>query len=252
MDFKFASETIDLPSRGWYYPEGHPLSSGRLDVLYMTAHHEDILTSRNLIQKGTVIDKLLESLIGTPGVKYGDLLIGDKNALMLAARILGYGKMYEASVDCPNPKCKVNQTVQINLEECNERNVPTDESKKGKNVFEFELPFSKKVVTFKILTHHDEEEATREVEALKKGAEIAPEVTVRLAQAILSVDGDTRKDTVRKFVEYMPARDAAALREYGKSVAPDIDMSFVFKCNDCDYSERMEVPMGVSFFWPNV
>jgi hypothetical protein len=97
----FPTETIELPSRGWYYTVNHPLSSGRLDVYYMTAKHEDILTSRNLIQKGVVIQKLLEALIATPNVKYSDLLIGDKNALMIAARVLGYGKDYEVDVSCP-------------------------------------------------------------------------------------------------------------------------------------------------------
>lgn len=251
-DFKFASETIELPSRGWYYPIGHPLSSGKLDVFYMTAHHEDILTSRNLIQKGTVIDKLLESLISTEGVKYGDLLIGDKNALMLAARIMGYGKNYEVTIPCP--KCDIKNETTINLEECAEKNVPADQSTKGKNSFEFALPLSKHVITFQILTHKDEQDASKEIEALKKAerSEVGREVTTRMVYSILSVDGDQSKDTVRKFVEVMPARDAAAFREYGKSVAPDIDLSFNFECNECDHTERMEVPMGVTFFWPHV
>jgi hypothetical protein len=251
-DFKFASETIELPSRGWYYSEGHPLASGKLDVYYMTAHHEDILTSRNLIQKGTVIDKLLESLIATPEAKYGDLLIGDKNALMIASRIMGYGKNYDVTVPCS--KCEFKNDVTINLEECPEKNVPTDTTKKGQNCFEFTLPFSKKVITFKILTHQDEQDASKEIEALKKAerSEVGKEVTTRMTYSILSVDGDPSKDTVRKFVEVMPARDAAAFREYGKSIAPDIDLSFNFECSECDHTERMEVPMGVTFFWPHV
>jgi hypothetical protein len=250
-ELKFPAETIELPSKGWFYPEGHPLSSGKIDVKYMTAYHEDILTSRNLIQKGTVIDKLLESLVATPGVKYGELLLGDKNALMMAARILGYGKNYEVSVDCPT--CGHKNELTVNLEDLKEKEIEFKEEQKGKNEFEFALPLSKVTITFRVLTHDDEKAIEEEIATLKKKlrSEISTEVTTRMRYSVTSVDGDTKPGTIRQFVENIPARDASAFREYAKSVAPDMDMSFDFECIECDHTERMEVPLGVGFFWPN-
>ena len=94
-NFKFPTEMVDLPSKGHFYVDGHPLSKGKVEVKYMTAREEDILTSQNLIKQGVVIDKLLQSLIVDKSIKVDDMLVGDKNAIMVAARILGYGKNYE-------------------------------------------------------------------------------------------------------------------------------------------------------------
>ena len=99
---KFPSEVIDLPSEGKLYPEGHPLKDGKIEIKYMTAKEEDILTSQNLIKKGVVIDRLIDSLILTDGVKQDDLVLGDKNAVMVAARILAYGPEYACEVTNPN------------------------------------------------------------------------------------------------------------------------------------------------------
>ena len=91
--FKFPTEVIDLPSKGVLYPKDNPLSSGKIEMKYMTAREEDILTNQNYIKNGTVIDELLKALIVSK-INYNDLITGDKNAIMLAARVLGYGKDY--------------------------------------------------------------------------------------------------------------------------------------------------------------
>jgi hypothetical protein len=247
----FPSETIELPSRGWFYPEGHPLASGRLDVYYMTAKHEDILTSRNLIQKGVVIQKLLDALIATPNVKYGDLLIGDKNALMIAARVLGYGKDYEVDISCPS--CNTKQQDAIDLTKLEERPITFEESKKGFNEFTYTLPIMKKVITFKLMTERDEELVSTQIEALRRNAgklEPSQEMTTRMWSSILSVDGDTDRINIRSTVNKMPARDAHSFREYAKSVTPDVDFTYNFSCAQCGHEERMEVPFSVGFFWP--
>ena len=247
---KYPSEIIDLPSKGWFYPEGHPLSSGKIDVFYMTAHHEDILTSRNLIQRGVVIDKLLEALIANPKVKYEDLLIGDKNALMIASRILGYGKNYEINVACPS--CEKLSKTSINLEEINDKEVDFNEGQKGTNEFTFVLPICGKTLKFKLLTHGDEKSIDAELAGYRKsGVEISKEVTTRMCKSIVAIDGDTDRKVVRDFVETMPARDAKAFRDHARKVNPDIDLSFDFMCSVCGYQQRMEVPIDFNFFWPN-
>lgn len=248
----YPSEAIDLPSKGWFYPTNHPLSSGQISLYYMTARHEDILTSRNLITKGVVIDKLLEALIETPGVNLSDLLLGDKAAIMIAARVLGYGKEYQVSLECP--QCSTKASVTINLEDIPDKDCPyfTDEFK-GRNEFTFKLPLTKKTVTFRYLTHGDEVSVRNELEGMKKAArsDVTREVTSRLRRSILAVDGDTDGEKVRVFVDSMPARDAMAFREHVRNTGPDIDLRSDFECGNCNYEGRVEIPIDVSFFWPN-
>lgn len=248
---KYPAEVIELPSKGWFYPDGHPLSSGKLEVYYMTARHEDILTSTNLIQRGVVLDKLMEALIVDPAVKYDDLLLGDKNGLVIAARILGYGKDYTVGVTCPN--CNASSQEKIDLEAIADKELTFDPTMKGKNEFTFELPISQKVLTFKLLTHGDEKAVNAELSSMKKvlKAEITHEVTTRMRKMITSVDNDRTPKAIREFVDAMPARDAVAFREHVKAVNPDIDLTFPFVCAACGNEQRLEVPIDVTFFWPN-
>ena len=248
----FHAEPIELASKGWFYPNGHPLSSGHLDLFYMTASSEDLLTSRNLIQKGIVIDRLIESLIATPGVKLDDILLGDKAAIMVAARVMGYGKDYTVSISCP--QCDQASEVSINLEELEDRDCPFfTQEYKGINEFPFELPVSKKNITFKFLTHADEMSIRAELASIKKLAktDIDKEVTTRLSKIIVSIDRETNGAKIRSFVESMPARDARALREYLKQVTPDINLSSSFVCSNCGYEGRANMPIDSNFFWPN-
>jgi hypothetical protein len=247
---QYPTEVIELPSRGWYYPEGHPLSSGKLEIYYMTAKHEDILTSRNLIQRGVVIDKLMEALIADKSVKYDDLLLGDKNGLIIASRILGYGKDYTVAVTCP--VCGASSKHEINLENINEKSVEFTNTAKGKNEFTWLAPFSKKTVTFRLLTHKDEKSINAELEGMRKaGVQITQEVTTRMRRSITAVDGDTDPQLIREFVDNMFAKDSMAFREYARTINPDIDLTFDFECAACGHNERMEVPIDVNFFWPN-
>lgn len=246
------AETVDLPSKGWFYPQGHPLSAGTIDLKHLTAAHEDILTSRNLIQKGIVIDKLLEALIATPGVKYGDLLIGDKNALMVAARIIGYGKEYQVGITCP--ACSKQNEETVNLELIENREVPFKDTQRGKNEFVFELPMSGDTVTFKLFTVKDDDMVQKEIDGVAKHAgknATTTEITTRMRHAILSVNNEYDKETVRKYVGNMLARDAKAFRDFTRTVTPDIDFSFDFECEHCGHTERLEVPFTSNFFWPN-
>jgi hypothetical protein len=245
------TQVIDLPSRGWFYPEGHPLASGKLEVYFMTARHEDILTSRNLVQRGIVIDKLMEALIADPKVKYDDILTGDKNGLMIAARILGYGKNYEFNLECPS--CARKSTQHMNLEDIEDKKLEFRDDQRGKNQFEFVLPLSGKTILFKLFTHKDEKTVNAELETMRKltKSEVTSEVTTRMRRAILAVDGDDSPETIRKFVDSMPARDASAFREHSKAISPNVDLTFDFECFNCGYQERSEVPITANFFWPD-
>ena len=240
MSFNLPTETIELPSKGLLYPEGHPLSNGTIEVKYMTAKEEDILTNQNYIQNGTVLDKLLKSLIITE-FDYNDLVIGDKNAVMIAARILGYGAEYKFHYN------GVEETV--DLSEIDNR--PLDESLyiKGQNEFSFKLPTSDNTITFKFLTHGDEVKINRELEGLKKlKKDESPELTTRLKYMITSINGDSEIKMIREFIDQaFLARDARAFREYIQKIQPDVDLTFFPSTS----TKSISLPIGINFFWPD-
>jgi hypothetical protein len=239
-EFKFPTEVIELPSKGLVYPESNPLSSGKVEIKYMTAKEEDILTNQSYIQKGTVLDKLLESVVVSE-IDLEELIVGDKNALLIATRILGYGKDYNVSFD--------NQDYTIDLSTL--ENKPFDESSitKGMNEFSYTLPHSDTPLTFKILNGKDEKKIERELAGLKKlNKDTIPELTTRLKYIITSVNGETEPKTIREFIDgYLLARDSRALREYIKVVQPDVDLNYVL-----EGGKEVEVPIGLNFFWPDL
>ena len=238
-EFKFPTEEIEIPSKGLVYPEDNPLSSGKVEIKYMTAKEEDILTNQAYIQKGTVLDKLLESVIVSK-VNIDDIVIGDKNALLIATRILGYGGNYEVNI-------KGNDEV-IDLTELENKDIDESSFIKGVNEFTFTLPSSNTVVTYKLLTGKDEKAIERELAGLKKiNKNSSPELSTRLKHIILSVDGDTEKKSIREFVDgYLLARDSRALREHIRDTQPDVNLNVVL-----DSGEEVRVPIGLNFFWPD-
>lgn len=247
---KFPSETISLPSHGILYPTDSPLSNGTVEIKYMTAREEDILTSQNLIKQGVVIDKLLQSLVVTP-INYEDLLVGDKNAIMVAARILGYGKDYTVTIDCP--ECKYKNEVLIDLTALEDKKVDMSNWQKGINEFTTVLPISKAEITYKLLTHKDERAIENELKGLKKismKTGIDSEITTRLKNTIIAVNGDRSQKVIREFVDNMLARDSYELRDVIRQNTPDVDMEILFTCKSCGYEELMSMPIEVGFFWP--
>ena len=243
-EYKFPTEVVDLPSKGYFYVDGHPLSSGKVEVKYMTAKEEDILTSQNLIQQGTVIDVLLQSLIVDKTINIKDLLIGDKNAIMVAARILGYGKEYEFTYD------GVEQKIDLSLLE--PIDIDFKKITKGVNQFEFELPNTKRLITFKLLNGRDEEMIESEVKAKRKiSKNQSTELTTRLKHIILSVDGNTDKSFINNFVdnEFL-SRDSLAFRKHLLQVTPDLDMTTKVFDNSGKESEVV-MPITLRFFWPS-
>ena len=240
---KFPSEIIDLPSEGRLYSEGHPCKDGKIEIKYMTAKEEDILTSQNLIRKGVVIDRVLDSLILTNGVKVDDLIIGDKNAVMVAARVLAYGPEYPCEITNPNNGEKVQYT--FNLADCPFKKLPKDVTE---NSFETTLPISKKKIKFVILTGKEEGLIDKDLKASKKIGAVSPELTTRLRYVIKEVDGDSSQSVINDIAVNMLARDSMFLREQMLKVAPDIELSQEIDIEG--ESVKVNIPMTVGFFWP--
>tara|TARA_B100001564_G_C20558352_1_gene632531 strand:+ start:248 stop:1042 length:795 start_codon:yes stop_codon:yes gene_type:complete len=248
--FSFPTEEVTLPSKGLLYDEDSLLKSGVIEMKYMTAKEEDILTNQNFIKNGTVIDKLLQALIVTP-VKVEELLIGDKNAILVAARILGYGAEYEFKY--PNPETGENELVSVDLTEAEDKFFDESLLVNGSNEFEYELPTSKAKITFKLLTTADEKRIEQELKGLKKiNKNASPELTTRLKHMITSVNGEEDKKTVREFIDIaLLARDSRALREHVSYVMPDIDLTFDVNFENGAVAEGVTIPIGVQFFWPD-
>jgi hypothetical protein len=243
-EFKIPTETVELPSKGLLYPKESPLSKGEIELKYMTAKEEDILTNQNFIRQGVVIDKLLKSLIVTPGVNYNDLLIGDKNAIMVAARILSYGAKYNFVYDGTDQE--------IDLSDIDNKPLSDEVAKTESNSFTYTLPHTKNVITFRLLTHGDENTIDKEIKGLKKiNKDGANDVTVRLFHMITSINGSDDKKDIRDFVNnYFLARDAREFRKYYGEISPDVDLS-VTLVNSVGDEEDTDLPIGINFFWPD-
>ena len=244
-EVKFPTEVVDLPSQGLLYPKDSPLSSGQIEIKYMTAREEDILTSANLIKRGIVVEKLLEALIVDKSIKVDDLLVGDKNAILIAARILAYGKIYELEY--------AGQKLEVDLTQLKENKLDESIVSNGANEFEFELPATKRKLTFKLLTSGDEKEIDKEIAGYEKvGDGVGYDLTTRLKHQIISIDGDTKRASINSFVdnEFL-SRDSIAFRIHSAEIMPDVDMTSTYTDEDGNEKE-FTVPMTVTFLWPSV
>ena len=241
---KFPSEVIDLPSDGKFYPKESPLSKGKLEIKYMTAREEDILTSQNLVKKGIVIDKLLNSLIITKDVDVNDLILGDKNAVMVAARILAYGPEYTCDVENPFTGDSVSYT--FNLADCPFRELSKDIDYSS-NEFSVDLPASKTNIKFKLLNGREESQITEEIKRTSKFGQ-SSEVTTRLRHIIIEVDGSREQSVINNFVNNMLSRDSLHLRGKIQNITPDIDLKQEVEMEG--EMVEVDIPLTTNFFWP--
>lgn len=248
------TEIIPLPSKGYFYPPDHPLyDTGTIELKYPTAREEDILTSRSLIQKGIVLDRFMEAIIVTP-VDYNSLLLGDKNGIMVASRILAYGTDYKIEYNCP--QCGEKNKIDIDLSGVETKDLNFEKYNKGQNEFDVELKGIKgdvhHKVKFKLLNHADIKQIDAETKALKKKVSLEDkEMTTRLKYAIVEVDGDRDRSKIVTFVENLLSRHSLTLRTAIQEVTPDVDLEFDFECNNCGYASETPIPIETSFFWPS-
>ena len=246
MESKFSlpTETVELPSKGLLYSKDSPLAKGEIEMKYMTAKEEDILTNANYITKGNVIDKLIESLIIDKTINIEDILVGDKNALMIAVRLLSYGKDYTITYG--------NESIVVDLTKLQHVKVDYSLFQEGKNEFELKLPNTDNTVTIKCLSTRDEKLISKEIQGNQKmNSEGNTSSTSRLKYLITSVNGLKETKDIREFVDkYLLAKDARAIRTFYKSINPDIDLSYKFT-NSMGGEEDVIVPIGLDFFWPD-
>jgi hypothetical protein len=250
------TELVDIPSKGLYYPPEHPLHmKDSIEIRHMTAKDEDTLTSRSLLKKGVAVDKMLNDIIIDKSIKVENLLIGDKNALIIASRISGYGAEYETKVTCPS--CGVNNQHSFDLNEHKMANpIPDEELQKlGINItsnknFTLTLPISKLSIEARFLNGMDERNIIQKTQDNQKNNLPENAMTQQIKYFIVSVNGETDRRKINQFVDNMPAKDSKYLRNVYKNINPNVSMEQQFTCSSCDFQETMEVPFTSDFFWP--
>ena len=248
------TEFVELPSKGKYYPPGHPLNGQEyVELRHMTAKEEDILTSRTLLKQGVALDRVLGNVLINKQINLDSLLIGDKNAMIVAARVSAYGSEYETAVGCPS--CGTTSKYSFNL---NETSVATGEDASSLGVsmsenktFLVDLPVTNIQIEFRLLTGADEKQILKGTEADRRSKSGERNVTRQLKQFILSVNGANDRNSINQLVDNLPTMDARHLRLAYKLVSPNIDLTQHYVCSACDHEQEMEVPLTADFFWPD-
>jgi hypothetical protein len=256
LSYVTPTEFVELPSRGKFYPSDHPLHNKEvIEMRFMTAKDEDILTSPALLRNGLAIDRLIENLIVDSNVNVNDLLLGDKNAVILAARISGYGEQYNVNVTCPN--CEASIEHQFDLSEIPHQNgtIPEDDNENvyltPEGTFVAKLPKSQFSVEFKLLTGQDEDYLEKVALKTKKLKLPEASATNLLKRLVVSVNDVTVTSEINNFIDNMPAQDARFLRACVTTVTPNVDMTQEVECSSCGTVSEMAVPFTSEFFWPN-
>ena len=238
---------VVLPSKGRFYPEGHPLHNCEsIEIKEMTTKEEEILMNESLLQQGLVVDRLIESVIINNNVSADTLLVGDKNAIIIAMRTEGYGKEYEISVPCP--ACGHLNEKEVDLSLLKPAEEATDLEMTPNGTFMVTLPKTKVVVELKLLTGEDEKIILETNEKTKKYGLERP-IATQYSRMIVSVNGNTDSSEISALVSNLPIRDSRVIRKTYKKANPDMDMSFHFQCDNCNHERGMEVPITANFFW---
>ena len=254
LNFVIPTEFVELPSRGKYYPEGHPLHNEEtVEIRHMTAREEDILTSKTLLKKGVALDRLVESVVVDKRIKTDDLLVGDKSAILLMSRIAAYGNEYDTRVTCPHCTSQVRYTFDLfdatTLHPDDVEEPQFTETENG--TFIIKLPRSQVDTEVRLLTGLDEKNMARIGNKKKKARTISDGMlTSQMQSFIVSLNGVTDRMQIKKFIDSMPAKDSRFLRRVYTELTPTIDLTQDFACSECDAELEMEVPFTTDFFWP--
>ena len=258
LQFVVPTEYVDLPSKGKYYPESHPLhGKDTIEIRYMTAKDEDTLTNQSLLKKGIALEKVIEDIIVDKKIKPDILLVGDKNAIIVAARKSAYGSEYITKVTCPS--CDKSQKYNFDLDSsCNIKEPLSDEEVQEldlvmteQKTFLLTLPVTKIQVEIKMITGRDETFITNKIKELQAAKKEQPLLSLQLRTMIKSIQGDiVDPSTITEIIDRLPARDSKHIRNIYQKLAPNLDLTHTFECNSCSYEGLLEVPFTSDFFWP--
>ena len=246
VQFQAPFDVIPLPSKGLLYPG----QQGSVKVEYMTAMDENILTSPNLIKSGKVLDVLMERKVKESPVPFDQLLVGDRNAIMIWLRATGYGEIYPVKLN--DPTSGVDFETEIDLNDLKTKELPEGVEPDERGEFSFDLPKSKKKIKFSLLTVGVERSIVSKTEKYEKAtkSQISNALTYRLQAQIKEIDGNRDINFIQQFVNYMPAYDSLKFREYSDMIEPGIDMSAEVEGPTGTF--QAPITLGLNFFWPNI
>ena len=248
LNFVAPTEFVELPSKGLYYPEGHPLKGkSSIEIKHMTAKDEDILSSPSLLKEGVALDRMLKNIVINKQIDIDSILIGDKNAILIAARQTGYGNVYQTEVICPN--CGKRDTHEFGLaqtQKVHHGEIPDDATVNEKGNFEVILPSSKVKIEIKLLRGKDEKKIIKMISSEKKATMID-----HYRMMIVSANGVEDRNMLNEFIDLMPIKDASYLKKTYKKLNPNVELKYGFQCYSCFHTQELEVPFGADFFWPN-
>jgi hypothetical protein len=253
FSFVVPTEFVELPSQGRFYPESHPLhGQDSIEIRQMTAKEEDMLTSRTLLKKGVALDRVISSLIVNKAIDPDSLFVGDRNAIIVATRVSGYGNIYETKVTCPN--CSTTQEYSFDLNQANiydgseARDLGVQTNDDG--TFNVTLPRTGVDVQFRLLNGRDEKSFLSGLQSDKK-TKTEKNITRQIAAIVVSLNGDSSMQAKQYFIDNVPSIDSRHLRLAYRLAAPNVDLTQHFECVECSHEQDMEVPLSADFFWSN-
>ena len=254
LNFATPTEFVDLPSKGAYYSEGHPLhGQSSIEIKFMTARDEDILTSPTLLKKGVAIDKFLQNIIVNRAINVDTILSGDKNAILVASRINGFGAEYITKVSCPacqnvaENKFDLSDVGTYAGDDFGEHDIQQTDT----GTFMVTLPKTKAIAEVRLLTSKDENELAMAMQRKKKKKMAETNLTDQLRKIIVTINGVDDQRLLSQFVSNLPAFDSRYLRSAYLKIVPGMDMKQHFSCESCGYEQEVDIPMTVDFFWSN-
>ncbi len=254
FSFVVPTEFVELPSEGRFYPPHHPLhGQSSIEIKQMTAKEEDILTSRTLLKKGIAIDRLLQSLIVDKSISADDILIGDRNAIIIATRVSGYGNDYKTAVACPRCTATAEKVFDLNKAFIHKGGADGSDNVQYNDdgTFSTVLPTTGVTVAFRLLTGADERRMLNGIESDRKQKSHEKNITRQILNIVCSVNGDSSSAALNYLVQNIPSSDSRHLRLTYRKIAPNIDLTQDFECGECGYETEMEVPLSADFFWPD-
>ena len=254
FSFVVPTDFAELPSNGKYYPEDHPLHKQQvIEFKHMTAKEEDVLTSKTLLKKGIAIDRVIQNVIVDKSIDPDSLLVGDRNALIIALRGASYGNDYETGVACPSCSSKVQYSFDLEAantysgEDISDMDIASNDD----GTFEVILPATKLTVVFKLLNGREEKNYLKSIDTGNKNKGTERVVSQQLMAIMVSINGDSRIETRRYVSENLPSKDSRYLRAAYKLANPNVNLTQTFVCSSCGYEADMEVPLSADFFWPD-
>ena len=246
-EFLVPTEEVELPSKGVFYESGKKT----VKVKYLTAEEDDILFSPELIKSGKVLDALLQVAIIDKDLNPMEMLIGDRNAVLIHLRRTGLGNIYQpGKMTCPS--CNEEYVPDVDLDKLTLKELEDMPDENGH--YDFLLPLMKKKIKFRMLNGKDESKISKTSDTGKKAKgkyKVSKGITERYRLQIMEVEGNKDKLYIAKLISAMPMRDSIAFREYVKLMSPGIDFNYMFECTKCGHNYEGDVPMTYRLFYPN-